>query len=276
MLTLHQYYQQVLEEIEKQQIIEIVIPGAGKMVSFDADTLTSMHEIIGIALINPNPKTAGHGTLRLRIGDMEILPTDFNADLISKFNHGEVDAKVEFGFKEYIFPVKTEAKGKPARITYTEPIDGGAGKIYLYLLGKNNNSTLGIPKYRFQVLDFTIPKSSNNKDIEITINEKTLQSHTKVAGAFLLGNSNRVKQVTLCIDETSVFPEGMLGQLVTKEIVDAGSISNGIFTKHLIPFTYLLHPCDLKAKNSKIESKLIVTPHPDKDYKVFLYLLTTV
>lgn len=276
MLTLHQYYQQVLEEIEKQQIIEIAIPGAGQMVSFDTDTLTSMHELIGVALINPNPKTAGHGTLRLRIGDSEILPGNFHADLITKFNHGEVNAKVEFGFKEYIFPVNTEAKGKPARITYIEPLDGGAGKIYLYLLGKNSNSTFSIPKYRFQVVALNVPKGSNDKDIEITIDEKTLQSHTKVAGAFLLGNSNRVRQVKLCIDETSVFPDGMIGQLVTKEIIDKDAISSGIFSKHMIPFTYLLHPCDLKAGNSKIEGRLLVTPHPDKDYKVFLYLLTTV
>lgn len=276
MLTLHTYYQKVLEEIEKQQIIEIVIPGAGQMVSFDTDTLTSVHEIIGMALINPNPKTAGHGTLRLRIGDSEIFPADFHADLIAKYNHGEVDAKVEFGFREYIFPVKSEAKGKAVRINYTEPADGSSGKLYLYLLGKNNSSSLCIPKYRIQVLAFTIPKNSNDKDIELTINEKTLQSHNKVMGAFFLGNSNRVKQVRLCIDETSVFPEGMLSQLVTKEIVNADSISNGIFSKHLIPFSYLLHPCSLNAKNSKIEGKLLVTPHPDKDYEVFLYLLTTI
>lgn len=276
MLTLHQYYQQVLQEIEKQQIIEINIPGAGQSVSFDTDTLTSMHEIIGIALINPNPKTAGHGTLRLRVGDSEILPSNFHTDLISKFNHGEVDAKVEFGFKEYIFPVKTEAKGKPVRINYTEPADGGSGKLFLYILGKNNSSSLCIPNYRFHVLDFTIPKGNPDKDIEFPVNEKTLQSHNKMVGAFFLGNSNRIKKVKLCIDETSVFPEGMIGQLVTKEIVDFNSISNGIFSKHLIPFTYLLHPCYLKAKNSKIEGKIIVTPIQDKDYKVYLYLLTTV
>ncbi len=276
MLTLHQYYQQVLKEIEKQQIIEITIPGAGQMVSFDTDTLTSMHDVIGIALINPNPKTAGHGTLRLRIGDKEILPSGFHADLITKYNHGDVDAKVEFGFKEYIFPVKTEAKGKPVRINYTEPSNGSNGKLFLYLLGKNTSSNFCIPNYRFQVIGFTIPKGSSDSDVEIPINEKTLQSHNKVAGAFFLGNTNRLKQVKLCIDETSVFPEGMIGQLVTKEIIDADTISNGIFSKHLIPFTYLLHPCDLRAKNSKIEGEIIVTPIQDKDYKVYLYLLTTV
>lgn len=275
MLTLHTYYQQVLEETEKQQIIEINIPGAGQRVTFDTDSLNSMHETIGIALINPNPKTAGHGTIRLRIGDSEILPNGFHADLIAKFNHGQVDSKVEFGFREYILPVKTGAKGKPVRIDYNEPVDGGTGKLYLYLLGKNCNSNFCIPKYRFQVLDIPVAKGNNNKDVEISIDEKTVESHDKVVGAFLLGNSNRVKQVRLCVDETSVFPEGMLGQLVTKEIVDAATIANGIFTKHLVPFSYLLHPCNLKAGNSKIEGKLLVTPHPDKDYKIFIYLLTT-
>lgn len=276
MLTLHQYYQKVLEETEKQQIIEIAIPGAGQLVSFDTDTLTSMHEIIGIALINPNPKTAGHGTSRLRIGDSELLPNEFHADLIAKYNHAQVDAKVEFGFKEYIFPIKTEAKGKPVRITYTEPVDGGSGKLYLYLLGKNNSSNLCIPNYHFQVVTVTVPKGNIDKDIEISIVEKTLQSHDKVVGAMFLGPCNRIKQVKLCIDDTSVFPEGMIGQLVTKEIVNAETLSTGIFTRHLFPFTYLLHPCSLKAKNSKIEGKILVTPNPDKDYHFFLYLLCTV
>lgn len=276
MLTLHQYYQKVLEEVELQQIIEIAIPGAGQVVSFDADTLTSMQNVIGIALINPTPKTSGHGTLRLRIGDSEILPNDFHADLIAKFNHSEVDTKHEFGFKEYIFPVEAQAKGKPLRITYTEPVDGSSGKLYLYLLGKKSSTSLGLQKYRFQVLDITVPKGSYDKDIEINIDEKTLQSHSKVIGAFFLGQSNRIKQVKLCIDETSVFPEGMIGQLVTKEIVNVQSIGNGIFAKHLIPFIYQYQACNIKAQNSKIEGKILVTPNPDNDYKVFLYLLTVV
>jgi hypothetical protein len=275
MVTLHQYYQKVLQETDLQQIIEINIPGAGQMVSFDTDSLTSMREVIGIALINPNPKTAGHGTLRLRIGDKEILPTGFHADLIAKFNHKEVDAKVEFAFKEYVFPSETEAKGKPVRIQYTEPASGGSGKLYLYLLGSTCSNSICIPKYRFQILEIVVPKGNNNKDIEPDINAKTIKSHDKVVGAFFLGPSNRIKQVRLCIDETSVFPDGMIGQLVTKEIVGSGTTGNGIFTKHLIPFTYLMQACNVKAGNSKIEGKLTATPHPDKDYSVYLYLLTT-
>lgn len=276
MQTLHQYYEKVLQETDMQQIIEINIPGSGQMVSFDTDSLTSMDNVIGIALINPNPKTAGHGTLRLRIGDKEILTNEFHADLISKFSHKEVDASVEFGFKEYIFPVETEAKGKPVRIEYTEPADGGSGKLFLYLLGSNCQNNICIPKYRFQVLDFTIPRGNSDKDIELDIEAKTLLSHKKVVGAVFLGPSNRIKQVRLCVDETSVFPEGMIGQLVTKEIVNAQTIGNGIYTKHIIPFTYMLQACDLTARNSKIEGKLLATPNPNEDYKVFLYLLTTI
>ena len=106
------------------------------------------------------------------------------------------------------------------------------------ILPQNCNSNFCIPKYRFQVLDFTVTRGSNVKDMEIAINEKNIESHDKVVGAFLLDNSNRIKQVRLCTDETSVFPEGMLGQLVTKEIVDAGSIANGIFTKHLVWYRF--------------------------------------
>jgi hypothetical protein len=276
MLKLHQYYEKVLQETDLQQIIEINIPGAGQLVSFDTDSLTSMLDVIGIALINPNPKTAGHGTLRLRIGDKEILPNEFHADLISKFSHKEVDAKVEFGFKEYIFPVETEAKGKPVRIEYTEPADGGSDKLYLYLLGSKDSNNICIPKYRFQILDFTVPQGNSDKDIELDIDSKTLQSHIKVVGAVFLGPSNRIKQVKLCVDETSVFPEGMIGQLVTKEIISGQTIGNGLHTKHIIPFTYMLQACDLKANSSKIEGKLVVTPNPNEDYKVFLYLLTTI
>ncbi len=276
MIALNQYYQKVLEETEKQQIIEIAIPGAGQTVSFDIQSLTAMHEIIGVVLYNPNPRTAGHGTLRLRIGGTEILPEGFHADLLARFNQGEVNAKVGFAFKEYIFPYKTRAKGEPVRITYSEPPDGGVGKLYLYLLGKYDNSNLPITNYRFQVLGFTVPKGSNEKDVEVPIDEKALQSCSKVVGAFFVGNTNRIKQVKLCIDGTSVFPEGMAGQLVTKEMVEAGSISNGIFTKHLIPFSYLLHPCDVKAGNSKVEGGFLATPHPDKDYNVFLYLISKV
>ena len=275
MLKLHEFYNKVLEETERQQIIEIAIPGAGKMVSFETDTLTSMHDIIGIALINPNPKTAGHGTLRLRIGDEEILPNEFHADLIAKLNHQFVDAKLEFGFKEYIFPVNIRAHGRPVKISYTEPSDGGSGKLYLYLLGKNNSSNFCVPKYRFQVLEINVPKEDNSRDIGIPIKGKTLQSHNKVVGGMFLGPTNRIKQVKLSIDDSSVFPEGMIGQLVSKELVNSQSIGNGIFTKHLIPFSYLVHPCDLTAKNSKIEGNVLVTPNPNNDYKIFLYLLTT-
>ena len=276
MLKLHQYYEKILQETDLQQIIEINIPGAGQMVNFDTDSLTSMKEVIGIALINPNPKMSGHGTLRLRIGDKEILPNDFHADLIAKFSHKEVDAKIEFAFKEYIFPVKTEAKGKPVKLEYTEPVNGNSGKLYLYLLGSKSSNSICIPKYKFQGLDFTVLKNNSNKDIELDIDARTLQSHNKVVGVIFLGPSNRIKQVKLCVDETSVFPEGMIGQLVTKEIVNTQTIGNGIYTKHIIPFTYMLQACDLKARNSKIEGKLLLTPNPNDDYKVFLYLITTI
>lgn len=276
MLTLHQYYEKVLQETDMQQVVEINIPGAGQMVSSDTGSSISMNSVIGIALINPNPKTAGHGTLRLRIGDKEILPNGFHADLISKFGHNGVDSKAEFAFREYLFPVETGAKGKPVRIEYTEPSDGGSGNLYLYLLGSKGPNTINIPKYRFQVLGFTVPKGNSDKDIELDIGARTLLGHKRVAGAFFLGPSNRIKETRLCIDETTVFPSGMPGQLVTKEIVNARTTGNGIFTKHILPFPHVLQACDLAARNSKIEGKLLVTPNPDGDYKVFLYLLTTV
>ena len=275
MLSIHQYYQKVLEETEKQQIIEIAIPGAGKLVSFETDTLIDIKEIIGIAIINPNPKQAGHGTLRLRIGDTEILPEKFHADLIAKFNHKQVNTQLEFGFRDYIFPVRVKAEGSPVKISYTEPVDGGSGKLYLYLLGKKNPFNLDIPDYRFQVIEQFVPQGSNDKDVEIAIKAKTIQSHQRVVGAMLLGYANRIKSVALAIDETTILPEGMSGQLVTKQIVNSQSISNGIFIKHIIPFTLLIHPCYLNAQNSKIEGKMSVIPDPDNDYSVFLYLLTT-
>lgn len=276
MLTLQEYYNKVLEETDRQQIIRIPISGAGQLVSFETASLTGMHDIIGIGLINPNPVTAGHGTLRLRIGDEEILPTAFHADLISKFSHRYVTTDLEFGFKEYLFPVKVSAKGKPVKISYVEPSDGGSGSLYLYLLGKNENSNFDIPKYRFQVIDIEVPQDDSTKDIEVEIKEKTLQSHDKVVGAMFLGQSNRIKKVKLSIDDSTVFPEGFQGQLITKEMVSNSIIktATGIFAKHIIPFNRMIHPVNQKARNSKIEGKVWATPQADISYKIYLYLLT--
>lgn len=275
METLNQYSRKVPEITDRYQVIEIPVPGAGQTVSFDVETFTEVHEIIGIALVNPNPLTMGHGTLRLRIGDEEILPDKFHADLVSKFNQRSVTTKLEFGFRDYIFPVKVRAQGRPARIQYTEPSDGGKGSLFLYLLGKTNNGNLDIPAFRFQVIGITVPKGSNSKDIEIPIEEKTQQSHKKIVGAMFLAPSNRLKQVKLCIDESTIFPEGMQGQLVTKEMVTKSSVTGGIFTKHIVPFQHLMYPVSQEAKNSKIEGRIWATPHPDMDYKIYLYLMAT-
>jgi hypothetical protein len=276
MTVFNQYNQKVLEETDRQQIIEIPVPGVGQTVSFDVETLTEVQDIIGVALVNPAPLTCGHGTLRLRIGDEEIFPNGFHADLISKYIHRQVTTKLEFGFKEYIFPLQVKAQGKPARIQYTEPADGGKGSLFLYLLGKNNSGCIGIPALKFQVIDIDVPKGSNAKDIEIPINEKTLQSHKKVTSAMFLAPSNRLKQVKLCVDESTIFPEGMHGQLVTKEMVTKSSATEGIFTKHIIPFQYLLYTVNMEAKNSKIEGRVWATPNPDNDYKIYLYLMATI
>lgn len=274
-MILNQYNQKTLQETDRQQIIEIPVPGAGQLVSFDTETLTGMQDIIGIALINPDPLSAGHGTMRLRVGDEEIFPNGFHTGLISKFSQRFVSTRLEFGFKEYIFPVQVKAQGRPVRIDYTEPADGGKGALFLYLLGKGNSSYLNIPAFRFQVIGIHVPKGSNAKDIEIPVNEKTLQSHKKIVGAMFLGHTNRLKQVKLCVDESAIFPEGMHGQLVTKEMVTKSSITEGMLTKHIIPFQYLMHPVNLEAKNSKIEGHIRATPHPDTDYKVYLYLMAT-
>jgi hypothetical protein len=276
MLALQEYYNKVLEETDRQHVIEIPISGAGQLASFETASLTGMHDIIGIGLINPNPTTAGHGTLRLRIGDEEILPNGFHANMISKFSHRFVTTDTEFGFKEYLFPTKVQAKGRPVKIEYTEPTDGGSGSLFLYLLGKSNNSNFSIPKYRIQVIDIDVPKGDISKDVEIEIKEKTLQSHEKVVGAMFLGLSNRIKKVKLSIDDSTVFPEGFQGQLITKEIISNSIINtaSGIFTKHIIPFSYMIHPVDQKARNSKIEGKIWATPKADSSYKIYLYILT--
>jgi hypothetical protein len=267
-----------LEEVDIQQIIEIPVSGPGQLTSFETASLTDMHEITGIALINPNPTDAGHGTLRLRIGDSEVLPDGFHTGLITKYSHRYVSTKIEFGFKEYIFPLKTIAKGKPVKIAYTEPGDGGNGKLYLYLLGKKSSCSHNVPEYRFQVIDIDVPQGNNSNDIEISIDEKTLLSHKQVKGVMLYGITNRLKNLELCIDDSSIFPEDFQAQLATKELATNTIISDasGIFLKHIIPMCYIIHPVSLKAQNSKIEGKLWATPHPDNSYKVYLYLLTTV
>jgi hypothetical protein len=268
----------LLGEVDIQQIIEIPISGPGQLTSFETASLTDMHEITGIALINPNPAAAGHGTLRLRIGDNEILPNGFHAGLIAKYSHRYVSTKVEFGFKEYILPVKTKAEGKPVKITYTEAGDGGNGRLYLYLLGKKSSCSHNVPEYRFQVIDIDIPQGNNSNDIELVIDEKTLLGHKQVKGVMLYGITNRLKKLELCIDDSSIFPEDFKAQLVAKEMVTNTIITDasGIFLKHIIPMCYIIHPVSLKAQNSKIEGKLWSTPHPDISYKVYLYLLTSV
>ena len=274
MITYKQLPELAYNHTDKLQIIEIEIPEAGKETSFDVETPTGMHEIIGVAMINPNPKAAGHGTLRLRIGDEEILPVNFHADMAAKFESRFVDTKLNFGFKHHIFPVKVKAGGRPAKITYTEPSDGGTGKLYLYLLGTKGSNNLTIPKFRFQVFEMTVPKGVYSSDVEIAINEKTLQSHEKVVGAVFLGQANRVKEASLKIDGTTIFPDGMASPLICKELSTSHSIAGGIFTKHIMPLPFMLHPCSVKAKNSKIEGKVVATPNPDRDYKIYLYLLT--
>ena len=266
---------QIIDKSDILQIIEINIGGAGQLVSFETQSLTGMKDIIGIALINPNPLTAGHGTLRLRVGDTEILPNGFHADIISKFNPKEISTKVDFAFKDYIFPAKVEAKGKPVKIDYTEPQDGSNGKLHLYLLGVKGCCNLQIPKHRFQIIQIDVPQGGNTNDIEIPIDEKTILSHNKVKGVFLVGVSNRIKKLRLCIDGNSVLPDGFQAQLVTKELVSNSSIngSSGIFTKHIIPVSNLIYLTDQKAKNSEIEGSLWAVPSPSVAYKMYLYLI---
>jgi hypothetical protein len=274
MYNYKQYPQLVYNHSDKFQVIEIEIPKDGSLVSFEKETLTSIKEIIGIAMINPSPKKSGHGNLRLRIGDQEIFPPEFHADMVSKFDSRYVDTKLNFGFKHYIFPVKVRAEGKPVKISYREPSDGGSGKLYLYLLGTTCNHAPEIPKFRFQVIEMTVPKGAYSADTEIKIDSRTLQSHEKVIGAVFVGQVNRIKSVSLAIDGTTIFPDGMVSPLVFKELSTSHSIAGGIFTKHILPLPFMLHACDVKAKNSKVEGGIIAVPNPDEDYKIFLYLLT--
>ncbi len=266
---------QVIDKSDILQIIEINITGADQLISFETQSRTDMKDIIGIALINPNPLTSGHGTLRLRIGDEEILPNGFHADIISKFNPKEVTTKVNFAFKDYIFPVKIEAKGKPVKIDYTEPQDGNSGKLYLYLLGVKSCCNLQIPKLRFQVVDIEVPQGSNSSDVELVIDDKTILNHDKIKGVFLVGIGNRMKTLKLCIDGNSVLPDKFQAQLVTKELLSNTIINeaSGIFTKHIIPACTLIYLADEKAKNSKIEGRLCAVPNPPETYKVYLYLI---
>lgn len=275
MKRLYQHKHKIPTDTERIQIIDINIPKAGKQVIFDTETISSVDEIIGIAIINPNPKQAGHGTLKLRIGDDEILPAGFHVDLISKFKQEQVDTKIEFGFREYLLPVKTKAQGKPVRIHYSEPSDGGAGKLHLYLFGCKEGITTN-DKISFQVLKLTAPKGDNSVNMELAFNEKTLRSHKRVKGVMFMGPTNRIKEVNLSIDGDTIFPKGTLSQLVTKEIIQPTAITNGILTRHLIPPAYLMFPCDVQAENSKIEGALTIVPHPSEDYNIYLYLLTTV
>lgn len=265
----------ILNEIDKLQIIEIPIPGAGQPVSFEIQSLTSMYNVLGIAIVNPTPKDSGHGTLRLRIGDDEIFPNEFHVDLITRFNPSHVNTKMDFGFKQHVFPTKVKAKGKPVKVNYVEPADGGSGKLHLYLLGKKSYCNHPNLNYRFQVMDIDVPKGNNTNDIEVEIDQKTRLNDERVKGVMLVGNGNRLKECKLCIDGNSVLPGGFQAQLVTKEQVTNTIVANGIYTKHVIPTRYILHPTDQKARNSKVEGKIVVTPNPDKAYNFFLYLLTT-
>ena len=274
MLTYKEYVSAAFDQTNKLQIIEIEIPKGGSEVTFDVDSLTSMEQVLGIALINPNPDKAGHGTLKLRIGDEEILPDGFSADLISKFSSRFVNTRLKFAFKHYIFPTQVRAKGKPVKVAYTEPTDGNTGKLYLYLLGTKCCHKVETPKFRFQIVEATIPKGEYSTDTEVVINEKTVKSHERVVGAVFLGATNRIKKVSLSIDGTSIFPDGMVSPLVFKEAVNSSSISGGIFTKHILPLPFMLHPCNVKAQDSKIEGNITAIPHPAIDYKAYLYLLT--
>lgn len=274
MLNYKEYITAAFNNSDKLQIIEIEIPKSGSNVSFDVDSLTSMEQIIGIAIINPNPKKSGHGILKLHVGDEEILPGGFHADLISKYTSRYIDTKLKFAFKHYIFPTQIRAKGKPIKISYTEPSDGDTGKLYLYLLGTKCCHQIETPKFKFQIIETTIPKGDYSADTEILINEKTVKSHEKVIGAVFLGATNRIKEVRLSIDDTTIFPDGMISPLVFKEAVNSNSVSGGIFAKHILPLSFILHDCDVKAQNSKIEGSITAVPHPTMDYKVYLYLLT--
>jgi hypothetical protein len=267
------YPELVYNNSDKIQIIEIEIPKDGSLVSLEKESLINMKEIIGVAMINPAPKASGHGRLRLRIGDEEIFPPEFHADIISKFNSRYVGTRLNFGFKHYIFPLKVKAEGKPVKISYQGPPDGGSGKLYLYLFGTTCGHTPEIPKFRFQVIEMAVPKGNYSTDTEIKIDGRTLQSHEKIIGAVFVGQTNRIKSASLSIDGTTIFPEGMVSPLIFKELPTSHSIAGGIFTKHILPLQFMLHTCDIKARNSKVEGSIVAVPDPDGDYKIFLYLL---
>lgn len=119
----------------KFQIIEINIQGAGKEVVLSKVTETDHDEIIGVALFKDGG-SHGHGTLGLKIAGDEIFPDNFHADIIT------LDAENKnIVLKDVLWPLQKQGKGSAVQIEYREPVNGSAGKLWLYLVAKKYSNS---------------------------------------------------------------------------------------------------------------------------------------
>ncbi len=121
--------------IQKFQIIEIDIQGAGSVVKLSKATETDHDEIVGVVLFK-NAGSHGHGTFGLKIDGDEIFPDNFHADIVT-LNYENKNIVL----KDVLWPVHKQGKGSVINIEYREPSNGSAGKLWLYLVAKKINNS---------------------------------------------------------------------------------------------------------------------------------------
>lgn len=119
--------------------VEITIPGAGAVVSFERALPLLYDTVEGVLLVQPGGNH-GKGTLELGVAGEEIFPEGFHARtyMLMQSSHHE-DAMVNRDFEKYMYGFKEREKGSTVAVKYTEPANGESGLLYLvFKLTKSN------------------------------------------------------------------------------------------------------------------------------------------
>jgi hypothetical protein len=111
--------------------VEISIPGAGAIVSFEQALPLLYDKVEGVLVIHPGGNH-GSGTLELGVAGEEIFPENFHARvyMLMQSSHRE-DAMVNREFEKYMYEFRERAKGSTVSVKYTEPVNGESGLLYL-------------------------------------------------------------------------------------------------------------------------------------------------